>query len=276
MSYSKNKHQCTMNGLNHWFEYKFEKLGWMALAKEHGNNLKVRAYLQSISHLKECLADKIASVHDLDRKDDLKIMLDHTETLSKAAHKLLDSKLDKCSNKKKHSMDEAQEATFYWLHKWEATMYERLGWMVLSKNEGNSLKIKSYFHSIHLLKDSLYKKINDVQEKDRKDDLKILYDDACILWRAACKILGKPESMDSGMGSMSMKSGMDSVHSDEAPHGMVVRMNSKGHKHLSRQSSSKAKRHNKHRHTRYDRDASKKQKKTKKYKKSKSILSGLF
>jgi len=262
MSYSKNKHQCTMNGLNHWFEYKFEKLGWMALAKEHGNNLKVRAYLQSISHLKECLRDKIESAHDLDRKDDLKIMLDHTETLSKAAHKLLDSKLDKCSNKKKHSMDEAQEATFYWLHKWEATMYERLGWMVLSKNEGNSLKIKSYFHSIHLLKDSLHKKINDVQEKDRKDDLKILYDDACILWRAACKILGKPESMDSGMKS-GMKSGMDSVHSDEAPHGMVVRMNSKGHKHLSRQSSSKAKRQ-------------KKQKKTKKTKKSKSILSGLF
>ena len=243
----------------------------MALAKEHGNNLKVRAYLQSISHLKECLADKIESVHDLDRKDDLKIMLDHTETLSKAAHKLLDSKLDKCSNKTKHSMDEAQEATFYGLHKWEATMYERLGWMVLSKNEGNSLKIKSYFHSIHLLKDSLHKKMNDVQEKDRKDDLKILYDDACILWRAASKLLGKPESMDSGM-----KSGMGSVHSDEVPPGMVLRMNSKGHKHLSRQSSSKAKRHNKQRHTRYDRDDSKKQKKSKKTKKSKSILSGLF
>ena len=197
-SHSKNTHQCTMNGLNHWFESKFEKLGLMALAKEHGNDLKVRSYLQSISHLKECLSDKISSVHDLDRKDDLKIMLDHTETLSIAANKLLDSGLGKCSNNKKHNMTEAQETTFYGLNKWEMKMFKNLGWMVLSHNEGNSLKIKCYFHSIDILKASLYKKMNDVQEKDRKDDIKILYDDVCILWRAAGKLLSRP----GGMGSM--------------------------------------------------------------------------
>ena len=73
----------------------------MALAKEHGNSLKVRAYLQSVSHLKDCLKDKIASVHDEDRKDDLKIMLEHTETLYTAAHKLLDSDLSECYKKNK-------------------------------------------------------------------------------------------------------------------------------------------------------------------------------
>ena len=55
----------------------------MALAKAYGHDLKVRAYLQSISHLKECLKDKISSVHEVDRKNDLKIMLDHNEILSK-------------------------------------------------------------------------------------------------------------------------------------------------------------------------------------------------
>lgn len=202
MIHNKNSHKCTMHGLQHWFESKFEKLGWMALIKEHGNELKVRAYLQSISHLKDCLKDKIASVHDEDRKDDLKIMLEHTETLSTAAHKLLDSDLSECSKNKKHTMKDGHEATFYGLHKWEAKMFENLGWMVLSKNEDNSLKIKSYFHSIHILKSSLKQKMDAVEEKDRKDDLKILYEDACILWRAASKILCKPK----GMGSMHSKS----------------------------------------------------------------------
>jgi len=221
-----------MNGLNHWFEAKFEKLGWMALAKDHGNDLKVRTYLQSISHLKECLADKISSVHDLDRKDDLKIMLDHTETLSIAANKLLDSGLGKCSNHKKHNMTDAQEVTFYGLHKWEKKMFEKLGWMVLSNNEGNSLKIKSYFHSIDMLKESLHKKMNDVQEKDRKDDLKILYDDVCILWRAAAKLLGRPE----GMGSMS-RSSIGSMKSS-----MSMKSSKKSTKKSSKRSARKASR----------------------------------
>jgi len=207
MPHEKNTHECTMHGLHKWFELKFEKLGWMAVAKEHGNTLKVRSYLQSVKHLKECLEDKMKTVHDLDRKDDLRIMCNHVEILSKAAHKLLDSGLPECSNRNKHNMSDAQEATFYGLHKWEMKIFERLGWMVLAKNERNSLKIKAYFQCIHTLKSSLHKKMEDVEEKDRKDDLKILHDQACILWRAATKLLGKPE----GMGSMSsMKTGSKS------------------------------------------------------------------
>jgi hypothetical protein len=248
MSHDKNKHQCTMNGLNHWFEAKFEKLGWMALAKEHGHDLIVRSYLQSISHLKECLKDKINAVHDVDRKDDLKIMLEHTETLSRAAHKLLDTKLGDSSKEKLHSgKNEHHDSTFYCLHKWETKMFEKLGWMVLSKNEGNSLKIKAYMDTIHRLKGMLTKKMNQVEENDRKDDLKILYDDICILCRAASKLLGKVD----GMSSMSSKHMV--VHSDEAEF---------GNKHMSRQSPKSMKKHNKPRHTRKDKYASKK--KTKK------------
>jgi len=74
-------------------------------------------------------------------------------------------------------------------------MFEKLGWMVLSKHEGNSLKIKAYMESIHRLKGMIMKKMVQVEEKDRKDDLKILYDDICILYRAATKLLGKPDGM---------------------------------------------------------------------------------
>jgi hypothetical protein len=304
MAHDKNKHQCTMHGLQHWFEAKFEKLGWMAIAKEHGHDLCVRSYLQSISHLKECIKDKWNSIHDSDRKDDLKIMLDHTQTLMTAAHKLLDSKLDPCSNKKKDHSTEQHDATFYGLHKWETKMYEKLGWMVLAKNEGNSLKIKAYMETIHRLKDMLMKKMSQVEEKDRKDDLKILYDDTCILWRAASKLLGKPEGMygkpegmygkpegiygkpkgmggkPEGVGSMDRMESMSSkhimVHSDEVEPGMVVRVDKKGKKYLTRQSSQSRRKHNKQRHTRTDRDASKKKTKKRSRKNSFSSMMGGF
>ena len=266
MIHDKSKHECTMHGLQHWFEAKFEKLGWMAIANEYGYDIKVASYLQSISHLKESIKSKINTVHDLDRKDDLKIMLEHTETLCSAAHKLLDSKLVTSSKDKKNPQPtEEHDATFYGLHKWETAMFEKFGWMVLAKNEGNNLKIKSYMHSIHCLKEMLIKKMGEVNEKDRKDDLKILHDDACILWKAATKLLGKSDCMNnnSGVSSKDMY-----VHSDEAAPGTVVRMNKEGKKHMSHQSSKSMKKHNKPRHSRKDRYAPKT--KTKKSPKSSS------
>ena len=287
MVHDKSKHECTMNGLNHWFEAKFEKLGWMAIANEYGYDLKVASYLKSISHLKECIKDKIDTVHDLDRKDDLKIMLNHTETLISAAHKLLDSKLVESSKTKKNSQHvEEHDATFYGLHKWETKLFERLGWMVLAKNEGNNLKIKAYMDCVHRLKSMLMKKIIQVEEKDRKDDLKILYEDTCILWSAASLLLGNPDCMGniSSIDNMSQKRSKHTkrskptksskhivVHSNEAKNGIVVKMDKNGKKHMSHQSSKSRSKHNKPRHIRKDRYAPKTNvKNTKKSKKPKS------
>ena len=199
MVHIKNKHKCTMQGLQKWFEMKFEKLGWMALAKAHGHDLLVRSYLQSIDHLSDCISYKIKTVQDPDRKEDLNIMCDHVDTLCKAADKLLKSDIRECTTHKKHHEVREHDVTFHGLHMWQKKMFERLGWMVLAKNEGNSLKIKAYRESICRLKHSLMNKMNDVEEKDRKDDLKILYDDVCILCSVADKVLGKWE----GSGKMS-------------------------------------------------------------------------
>jgi hypothetical protein len=290
MVHDKNKHECTMHGLQHWFEAKFEKLGWMSLASEHGNDLKVASYLQSISHLKECIKDKIETVHDIDRKNDLKIMLGHTETLCSAAHKLLDSNLSSSSKNKKYPHQHKEhDATFYGLHKWETAMFEKLGWMVLSKKEGNNLKIKAYMHSINCLKEMLTKKIGQVEEKDSKADLKILYEDTRILWRAAYKLLRKSECMSEvrlrSYSSHSKNYKNVVVHSDEAAPGMVVRVDKKGKKYLSKQSYKSMARHNKPRHTRKDKYAPKKRTKKRTKKSSKSskssknsgtIFGGLF
>ena len=201
MVHTKNKHKCTMHGLQKWFEMKFEKLGWMALAKAHGHDLLVRSYLQSIDHLSDCISDKIKTVQDPDRKEDLNIMCDHVDILCKAADKLLKSDISECTTHKKHHEVREHDVTFHGLHMWQKKMFERLGWMVLAKNEGNSLKIKAYRESICRLKHSLMNKMNDVEEKDRKDDLKILYDDVCILCRVADKVLGKWEGTGSGSNS---------------------------------------------------------------------------
>lgn len=267
MSHTKSKHGCTIQELNEWFKAKFEKLGWMAIIKEHGHDIKISAYLQSISHLQECIKDKIEIIHDPDSKVDLKIMLKKTEMLSIAANKLLDSKLSDSSKHKKHYHNEKNDATFCGIHKWENSMFEKLGWMVLAKNEGNNLKIKSYFYSIHYLKSMIMKKMEEVHEKDRKDDLKILYDQACILWRAAVKILGNSNCMSRKIQKSVGKGGI--VHSTESPTDTVVKINKKGKKYLTSQTSKSITKYNKPRYTRKNRNASKN-------KSSGSIFGGLF
>ena len=76
----------TMKGLQHWYKCKFEKLGWMVLAKERGMYDKIGVYKNSLMRLKKAIEKKIASVHEADRKDDLRILhknlmclIDHVE-----------------------------------------------------------------------------------------------------------------------------------------------------------------------------------------------------
>ena len=91
-------------------------------------------------------------------------------------------------------------ATFHGLHEWHKHMFEKLGWMILSKekNDLNPEKISAYIKGIELLKCSLEKKINIVKEEDRKVDLEILLDNVKILQKAASKILVKPTTNITG------------------------------------------------------------------------------
>lgn len=82
-------HEATNCGLAHWMKAKFEKLGWMCLAMDHGNHLKVKAYLDSIQRLKASLEKKMKEVKDVDRKADIGILHDDVCVLQGAAHKLL-------------------------------------------------------------------------------------------------------------------------------------------------------------------------------------------
>jgi hypothetical protein len=82
-------HKATNCGLQKWMVAKYEKLGWMCLAKQHGDMLKIQAYLDSLRSLMASLEMKIKEVHEKDRKDDLEITLYNTKMLKHNAWMLL-------------------------------------------------------------------------------------------------------------------------------------------------------------------------------------------
>ena len=197
-------HDCTFLGLHKWHKHMFEHLGWMAMAKKHGNDLKIDAYLDGIERLDNCLKLKFASTKDEDRKGDLRVLMDNTDCLRVCAKRLLDGSA--LSSDKQCEAEKAHEATYHGLHCWMKHKFEKLGWMCLAKKHGNTLKVQAYLDSIERLKASLEKKLNDLNEQDRKNDIKIIQDDVDVLHAAAHKLLGSSVSRYSYKYSRSKKS----------------------------------------------------------------------
>jgi hypothetical protein len=73
--------EATMHGLNHWYKSKFEKLGWMILAKARGHTDKIICYKTSLMRLKEALEHKMTHIHEADRREDLEIMCHNVNIL---------------------------------------------------------------------------------------------------------------------------------------------------------------------------------------------------
>ena len=80
--------EATHHGLQEWYKMKFEKLGWMILAKENGINEKIFEYKNSLNRLEKAIEHKLKyHTKDIDRKDDLKIMLHDVDILKKHVEK---------------------------------------------------------------------------------------------------------------------------------------------------------------------------------------------
>jgi hypothetical protein len=85
--------QRTFHTLEWWTKDLFEKLGWMILATHEQNLNKVTLYLESINSLLECIEEKIKITKDVDRINDLNIMLLNVEKLKLfASHSLTNRK----------------------------------------------------------------------------------------------------------------------------------------------------------------------------------------
>jgi len=80
--------EATHHGLQEWYKMKFEKLGWMILAKENGINEKIFEYKNSLNRLEKAIEHKLKyHTKDIDRKDDLKIMLHDVVVLKQHVEK---------------------------------------------------------------------------------------------------------------------------------------------------------------------------------------------
>jgi hypothetical protein len=80
-NHSQYDFETTYQHLIVWYKEKFEKLGWMILAKKYGMMDKVLEYQNSIQRLYHSICKKIKSIHDKDTKADLLIMKKNVEYL---------------------------------------------------------------------------------------------------------------------------------------------------------------------------------------------------
>jgi hypothetical protein len=72
---------ATMCGLQQWYKSKFEKLGWMILAKNKNMHEKISEYKHSLEHLEKAIQHKMDYHVCKDDKDDLMIMLHNVKVL---------------------------------------------------------------------------------------------------------------------------------------------------------------------------------------------------
>ena len=184
-----NYHDVTFHGLHKWFCSMYEKLGWMAKAIQHDNKLKVDAYIESLAHLESSIKRKHEKTRDADNRDDLMILLNQSLILQAYMKKMTGVNITKDNSREECSGSNSHDATFQGLHCWLKAKYEKLGWMCLAQEHSNKLKVESYLDSLKRLKASLDKKMNDLEEKDRKNDIEILQNDVCTLQLVASKLL---------------------------------------------------------------------------------------
>jgi hypothetical protein len=81
------------------------------------------------------------------------------------------------------------QATTKGLMEWYVHLYEKLGWMVLAKEQGLKFKLDFYKKSIRLLKEKLLCKINSVKDYDKRSDLQIILNNVIVLQKHAEKDL---------------------------------------------------------------------------------------
>jgi hypothetical protein len=189
----------------------FEHLGWMIMAKEHNSKLKIKSYMDGMQRFLMCAEQKIKSTRDEDRKDDLDILMKNVMCLQDCTRQLMTIPVGEHLHK--YNLDnKGHEATNCGLQKWMVSKYEKLGWMCLAKQHGNMLKIEAYLDSLRTLMASIEKKLKEVQDKDKKDDLEITLNNTKLLKHNAWILLidntcdKKMKTMKT-MKSKSMKSG---------------------------------------------------------------------
>ena len=92
--------------------------------------------------------------------------------------------------RKAHQFNIPQDAnTFHGLHEWHVAMFEKLGWIVLSKAKGMEYKVVAYKKSVAQLLQSVEHVMTEYHDPDRIHDLKVLHMNLTALHHFAMKNL---------------------------------------------------------------------------------------
>jgi hypothetical protein len=81
------------------------------------------------------------------------------------------------------------DATFDGIHGWYKAMFEKLGWMILSKSKGMGEKTAHYTHSIERLRTAIIQKKENTHDIDKINDLDLWLIDVEVLLAHAKKAL---------------------------------------------------------------------------------------
>lgn len=79
--------------------------------------------------------------------------------------------------------------TMHGLNHWYDHLFEKLGWMILAKNNGMSDKTAMYITSLKRFKNALEYKLKHTKSPDHKEDIRIMHQNICVLCEHAEKDL---------------------------------------------------------------------------------------
>jgi len=82
-----NTDERTFHSISEWYHHVFSTIGWMILAKSNGYEDKIKCYKNSIERLHHSIENKIYLTREIDKKNDLKIMLRNLDILKEHVNK---------------------------------------------------------------------------------------------------------------------------------------------------------------------------------------------
>ena len=148
----------------------YAKLGWMALSVTEGKNKKAKSYMHTLKELLESAEKKEMATVDIDRKEDVAIIIKKIKKLQGFAKELFKN----VKAKSVHVPGEPKSRTVKELHHWHAKKYAKLAWVALQQSEGSTKEIKAYMANIADLHASVLKKLKELKDEDKIYDLKIV------------------------------------------------------------------------------------------------------
>ena len=73
------------------------------------------------------------------------------------------------------------------INHWYTHLFEKLGWMILAKQNGMTDKTTMYKTSLARFKQAVERKLKKTRDHDRKEDIMIMHNNICVLIEHADK-----------------------------------------------------------------------------------------